>query len=130
MPALKKIHVYKKVPNSTEVRLIETNPCICISAAGLPQVFMQGGRYLYEDGTELKELSSALKDEVSKLSPFALKEAGFSDEATYKCAECGDEMLPRMKGVHVANHKKAEKRAKEVAKKVEKKGDKKEKKGG
>jgi hypothetical protein len=122
MSGLKKVHIYKKVPNSTEVRLVETNPYINIAAAGLPQVFLQGGRYLYEDGTEIKELSSALKDEVAKLAPAALKEAGFDAEPTYKCAECGDEMVPRMKGVHIANHKKADEKAKKAAKKGEKKG--------
>ncbi len=71
-------------------KVVSVNPYIRISSATqyensagkicyrkTPAIFLQGGRYYTEDGATVKQLPEWAAAEVAKISPSAMREAGF-----------------------------------------------------
>ena len=75
---LRGVHVYEKVPGKAEFRLKETHPAIRV-AREEQVLFLQDGAVYDPSGkpVELKDLPGWFKEEMQKMNPVALREAGF-----------------------------------------------------
>lgn len=89
MPSLNlKVHEYKRVNDGSQARLIRVNPYVVLTKAnpegGSTRVFIQDGMFFHEGGGEYKqsELPDWLDDEIERLSPVAVKEAGLGRQPT------------------------------------------------
>ena len=92
----KKVHVYKKVANTNERRLVKTDPHILIKRKD-EAAFLYAGKLLSADGIEIKSVPKWAKDEIDKLSAEALEEVGYEKE---------EEVVPDKKDVASKGKKK------------------------
>lgn len=80
--SLNKVHIYGKTQDemgNTVVRLIRSNPYTRISAQDQPPIFVQGGRYFSDEGTEefdYHDLPEWFWDEARKITPKVRQECG------------------------------------------------------
>lgn len=74
---LNRVHHYVKEPGGNSVKLIKTNPYMRFSRDGEGTVFLQSGRFYYEGGEELTEVTAWLADELRKANPKVLRECGY-----------------------------------------------------
>ena len=81
---LDKVHHYVKQPGTNDVRLIQTNPYLRFGVEGHPVVFLQGGRFFYENGVEIDEIERWLAGAIEDANPKALKECGYMEDLGFE----------------------------------------------
>lgn len=98
---LDKVHHYVKQPGTNDVRLVNTNPYVRFCAEGHPVVFLQGGRFFYENGVEIDEIERWLAKEIETANAKVLKECGYDEDLGFEqgvdeepLEELGDELPP------------------------------------
>lgn len=82
---LRGVHVFEKIPGKGEFRLKETHPVMRL-AHEEEIVFLQDGQVYDASGKSLEKDKYPVwfKDELTKLNPVALREAGFRVEVKEK----------------------------------------------
>lgn len=74
---LTQVHEYKKVPNSSEVRLVRERPYVRLNGVGATSpIFVQGGKLYYEGGGEVVKVPEWFWLEAEKVSPLMRKSVG------------------------------------------------------
>lgn len=74
---LRKVHVFKKVPNAPgQFRLAETHPAMGFRN-GEEQVWLQDGSFYSSGGIPLKETPAWLVEAIKRVTPEALAECGY-----------------------------------------------------
>lgn len=98
---LDKVHHYVREPGTNEARLVQTNPYVRFGVEGHPVVFLQGGRFYYENGQEIDEIERWLAQAIEQCNPKALKEAGYDEDLGFEqgteeepLEELGDQLPP------------------------------------
>ena len=71
-----KVHQYKKIPNSTQSKLIKIIPYVRITSKNKGTVLIQDGSYFDAGGKELDKTPKWIAAEVKKLSPVVREEVG------------------------------------------------------
>lgn len=106
------VHKYEKVPGTQTTRLAKVTPYLRITRDGHPPLYLQGGKAFGEGGAEIETLPIWFDEELAKVSPKAREEIGWSAPAAatevaalWTCGECGEEVIPSRKGVHVMQHR-------------------------
>lgn len=77
---LTKVQDYKKIPGKAEVRLVGENPYCRFAALDEAPIYLQFGKFFYEDGTEVDPKSDDFKRakaEAEKVSEEKLKKCGY-----------------------------------------------------
>lgn len=84
---LDKVHHYVRQPGTQDVKLIQTNPYVRFSVEGHPVVFLQKGRFWYENGVQVTEIERWLAQAIELANPKALKEAGYEEDLGFEDSE-------------------------------------------
>lgn len=115
-------HHMGRIPETQQSKVIRTTPIIRLGNYG-DVVLLQGGRFFYDNGEEVKDLPGWVYGAMERLTPAALKEAGFSElpkaapgidtrliEPTaakeWTCPVCTKSMPEDNKIPHIAKHNK------------------------
>jgi hypothetical protein len=127
--ALDKVHEYQKIPGTSEVRLIRTQPYVRLTHENWPPIFIQGGQFYYQGGPPVTPLPEWVAEEVARLSPACRAEVGLEVDrpvsepkpklkppripqaAPWTCPQCGKAMGQRGKSFHELHHKKQAEKA-------------------
>jgi len=126
---LKAVHLYEKVPGTDQTRLVKTNPYVRLGRKDHPPIFVQGGQVYGEGGGPIEPIPDWFAGEMARLSPKVRDEIGWRtvspggadhllqappppgkpvNQWTCPAEGCGQTMLARKKGFHVAAHRKAD----------------------
>lgn len=81
---LDKVHHYVRQPGTQDVRLVQTNPYVRLSVEGRPVVFLQNGRFWYENGVEVPEIEPWLARAIEQVNPKVLKECGYDEDLGFE----------------------------------------------
>lgn len=71
-----KVHVYERIPGTTDVRMTGLHPYMRFCIEDEPPVFVQDGRFYYAGGEEVNTVPEWVTAEVEKLSPSMRDEIG------------------------------------------------------
>lgn len=79
MGILNEVHVHKKIPGTTEARVVKTNPYLRLSWKGGVTVYIRHGRVTSEDNVELdlKQLGEEFWSQLAVTTDEALEEVRF-----------------------------------------------------
>lgn len=120
---LSKVHDYQKVPGSMEVRLVKTRPYVRLCREGGPPLYVQEGRIYSEGGPEMDPVPAWFWEEAGRVAPAVRDETGLASllaqhttgttappesvslSPLWICPDCSHEVERRVKGLHIARHR-------------------------
>lgn len=75
-----KVHDYRKIPHTNEVRLVRTTPYIRFCQRDHPPIYLQNGRFYDESGVP-EDAPGWVLEQIDRMSDQALQRAGYTRPA-------------------------------------------------